>query len=445
MKKLIYLFVGLLMLSACKKSNYVPKFDEPPEVRMGKDIAMVRQTLTSAPNGWIATLPTGANGGYGFYLNFDDKEVLTSYADLTDESSHKEIISTYRIKQDAGVDLVFDTYTYLTWLNDPDPSTYGGAPKTGYMSDVDFIFKRVNGDSILFTGKRYRQTLTLVRATAEQQTSFKSGGYKTAIDKLKAFFVNNDNSYIDFTGTAGPVMAGVSLAHGPKTISVMGLTKDGSINLQTSTFAYTLEGAVLLNGGITYDGITFVRLSWKDATTVVFYDQAGIAYPVKNSATQLFTLDQLWGIKYSGLFSEHKTINPGTTAGGATILNYFHNNLMNWQENGSNAEFNYGYLALQWSIPNKKLVLIAFCSQNGGASGYETRTEYHYTIDANGVYTFTLAAAPSGGYMAKIQGKLHDFILKNKVKFDYSTSGDNLYGKMSSVTDPSIVMTFELY
>lgn len=429
------------MLSSCKKSSYVPKFDEPPEIRVGKQIALVREALTTAPNGWIATLPTGAGSGYGFYMSFDDKEVLTSYADLTDVSAKKEIISTYRIKQDAGIDLVFDTYTYLTWLNDPDPSTYGGAAKTGYMSDVDFIFKRISGDSILFTGKRYRQTLTLVKATAAQQTSYKTGGYKAAIDKLKAFLVDNQNPYIEI----GTLKAGLSLGNTSKLINLTGEKADGTVNSQSSPFAFTLGGADALAGGFSYEGINFIRLGWKDATTLALYDQAGKEYLVKNATLPLLTLDQLWGSKFTGIYSDYKTINPGTTTAGADILNYFYNNLTVPSVIGINATFNYGDLSFVWDVNNKKLTLNAFVSQNGGGSGWSTTTIYNYTRDASGAYTFTVNAPPTGGYATNLQVKLHNFLLTNKVVFDYYLSDGNLFAKMSSVTNPSIVMTFGLY
>lgn len=441
MKKLIYLFVAILMFSSCKKSNYVPKFDEPAEIRVGKQIALVREALTAAPNGWIATLPTGARGGYGFHMSFDDKEVLTSYADLTDVSSRKEIVSTYRIKQDAGIDLVFDTYTYLTWLNDPDPSTYGGAAKTGFSSDVDFIFKRISGDSILFTGKRYRQTLILVKATAAEKISYQTGGYKAAIDKLKAFLEDNQNPYIE----VGTLKAGLSLGNITKLINLTGEKPDGIVDSQTGVFAYTLYGADILAGGFSYEGVTFVKLGWKDANTPALYDQAGKEYLVKNSALPLLTLDQLWGSKFTGIYSDYKTINPGTTTAGADILNYFYNNLTVPAVIGIGATFNYGDLSFVWDVNNKKLNLNAFVSQNNGATGWSTGTIYNYTRDASGVYTFSLSAAPTGGYATNLQSRLHNFILTSKITFDYYLIDGRLLAKMSSVTNPSIVMTFELY
>nr|WP_199082204.1 DUF4302 domain-containing protein [Pedobacter sp. ASV19] len=73
-------------------------------------MALVSNLLTSAENGWIASLPTSAGGWYGFYVSFDKDQDVKMYADMTDQSAAQVGKSYYRIKQDMGTDLVFDTY-----------------------------------------------------------------------------------------------------------------------------------------------------------------------------------------------------------------------------------------------------------------------------------------------------------------------------------------------
>ncbi len=447
MKKIILMFVGLLILVGCKKSSFEAKFDDTPNVRIGKVIAEVKNILSTAPNGWVATTPTGDGGGYGFYMSFDATENVTMYSDMNDVTSANSIASYYRIKQDAGVDLVFDTYCYLTWLNDPTPSTFGGNLKTGFKSDVDFIYQRSTADSIIFLGKRYRQQLTLVKATAAQKASYIAGELKPAIDKLKSYLNANKNPYIEIVSGNATLKVGVTpnltnvVATG-KRLDLTGVLADGNTVVSSGQkIALTLNGLDILSGGLVWQGVTFVSIRWKDATTLAMYDSTGKEYIIKNSATPLVPLYQLWGSKYTGLLSEYKTIYPGTSASGAAILNYFHNGLVPpTQPYG----FNYGRINFSWNTGGKRLTVDGFSSQNGGSSGWITTTVYNYTVDAAGVFKFTTNSAASGGYVTVPLSRLDAFLLQNRVTFDYFVDGANVYGKMTSVEDPTIVMTFVL-
>lgn len=447
MKRILFLFTCLLIFAGCKKSSFVAKFDQDPEIRMGEAIAKVKTTLSSAENGWIATTPTADGGGYSFFMKFDATENVKMYADLNDASSKTEYASYYRVKQDQGVDLVFDTFNYITMLNDPDPSTFGGIAKTGFKSDVDFIYDRISGDSIVFIGKRYRQPLKMIKATAAQRAAYESAGLKTAIDKIKDYFNTYANPYIEVVVGGSALKVGVSpnvsnSVLSGKRIDLTGVLADGSTVFSSGQkFAFNLTGAEILNGGLVWQGITFIRLAWKDATTLVLYDSTGKEYIIKNSATPIVPLYRLWGSKYGGMLSEYKTIYPGTSTNGATILNYFHNGLTPAVTGYS---FNYGRINFAWNIANKRLNLNGFSSQNGGSSGWITTIVYNYTVDANGVYKFSQFAAASGGYVTNSLSRLHAFLLANSVTFDYYVDGANVYGKMTSVEDPSIVMTFVL-
>lgn len=447
--KRILIFIALSsIVMSCKKTSYVAKFDKLPQERAGEQIALVSNVLASAEDGWIGTLPTLAGGGYGFYIKFDKDQNVSMFADLTDESAKTVAKSYYRVKQDMGTDLIFDTYNYISILDDPDGSILGGADKIGFSSDIDFIYDRSTADSIIFKGKKFRQPFKLVKATAAQRAIYEAGGYKTAIDKFKNFFLTNQNPYIELG--SGSTLQKISvtpnltnnLASG-KRIDFTGLIADGSsIVSGNEKYSFTLDGISILNGGLVYQGITFVKIIWKDATTLAAYDNAGKEYVIKNSLVPLSPLYKLWGTKFNGMLSEFKIIYPGTSTKGADILNYFHNNLKVTAI--SDYEFNYGRINFIWDVVNKRLTMDAHVSQSGGASTWVTTTIYNYTVDASGVYKFTVSAAPSGGYAVKLSSRLHAFMLANRVTFDYYIDNGTVYGKMTSVEDPTIAMTFVL-
>jgi hypothetical protein len=448
MKRLLIFIALSSILMSCKKTSYVANFDKLPQERAGEQIALVSNLLASAEDGWVATLPTLEGGGYGFYIKFDKNQNVSMFADLTAESSKTEGKSYYRVKQDMGTDLVFDTYNYISVLNDPDPAALGGKPKIGFSSDIDFIYDRSTADSIVFIGKKFRQPFKLVKATAAQRAIFEAGGYKTAIDKFKNFFVTNQNPYIEL-GT-GSTLQKISvtpnltnnLASG-KRMDFTGLSADGTNILSgNEKYSFTLDGISILNGGLVFQGITFVKIIWKDATTLAAYDNAGKEYIIKNSLIPLSPLYKLWGSKFSGMLSDYKTIYPGTSTNGAAILNYFHNNITTPAITGYT--FNYGRINFIWNVVNKRLTIDAHLSQSGGTSTWATTTIFNYTVDANGVYKFTLNAAASGGYASKTIVKLNDFMLANRITFDYYIDNGIVYGKMASLDDPTIVMTFVL-
>ena len=432
---------------SCKKTSYVAKFDKLPQERAAEQINLVSNTLTGSANGWIATLPTQAGGGYGFYMSFDKEQNVTMYGDMTATSASTLGSSYYRIKQDLGTALVFDTYNYISMLNDPNASVLGGAAKIGYSSDIEFTFDKIVGDSMIFIGKKYRQLFKLVKATATQKNDYLSGALKTNVDKLNAFFVNNKFPYIDISTSQAIIKANVipnltnNLTNG-KRIELTGILSDNvSISTVRNKFAFSTEGITVLDGGIVFQGIIFIRMAWKDANTLAFYDSTGKEYIVKDNGVPLVDINLLWGSKYLGLRSDYKQINPGTSASGAAILNAYHNNLL---ASSLGFNYNYGRMDLNWNTTNKRLSFDGFTSQNGGTSGWTTNITYSYIVNTDGSYKFTTFAAASGGYSAPVMVQLDSFLKNNNVKFDYYIDSGKLYCKMSSVNDPTIIMTWLL-
>lgn len=447
MKKVI-LFISILsviFLTNCKKESFVAKFDELPQERLSEQMKLVRDILTQADNGWIGLLPTGSGGGYSFYMTFDTAQFVNMYADLTDESAATFAQSRYRVKADMGADLVFDTYNYITLLNDPDPGAFGGVIRDGFKSDLDFIYDHSSEDSIVFLGKRYRQPLIMVKATAAQAGIYKDGGLLTKMNGFKEFFEQNSNAYVELDGgikTAVEPNSTNSLENG-KRVTLTALMDDGSVKSTVAKFAYTIDQMAILDSGATINGVNFTSFKWKDANTLAAITASGKEYILKNNPTPILPLFRLWGSKYSGMYSDYKEFYPGTSASGKEILNYYHDNLDN-HNRLIGFSFNYGYIDLVWDAINKRLKFVGFCSQNGGQSGWETEIVYNYTVDEDGVYEFTLKSAASGGYVKEIMTKLNDFILNNKISFDYYIDNGHVYSQMKSLDDPTTTMSFEL-
>ncbi|WP_316804675.1 DUF4302 domain-containing protein [Pedobacter nototheniae] len=394
MKKILfYISVLIIVISGCKKSSYVPAFDKTPQERAGEQIALVSTTLTSAPNGWIATLPTQAGGGYSFYMTFDNNQNVVMYSDMTNTSAATGAKSYYRIKQDLGTDLVFDSYNYISMLDDPNSDVLGGASKVGYSSDIDFIYDRSSADSIIFIGKKYRQPFKLVKATAAQKAIYEAGGFKTAIDRVQNFITTNKFPYLEIPSGSSVLKAGIAfnttnnLTSG-KRITLTGVLADGvTATSGVGKFSFSLDGGDILNAGLTYGGISFVKFSWKDATTLAFYDSTGKEYIVKNSPSPVTPLFILLGSAYTVVSLPNAATYQGW---GADYVA---------RRAASDAAFFAAYkihvenMVYTFNESFKKLTLTVNIPQTNTTTGaitqYVGTLNYTYTKTSNGVYKFT--------------------------------------------------------
>lgn len=459
MKKMIYLFAVLLLNAGCKKEAQDLIFGQKPELRMQKAIGDVNSLISSAPNGWIATLATADGGGYGFYMDFDNNnQVVKMYGDLNNRTVQEFKESTYMVKQDMGVALVFDTHNHISLLNDPDPNVFGGVWGTGYRSDIEFIYERSTTDSLILRGKKYLQKLAMVKATVQQKNAYINADYQAAIERTKNFFVNNANPFVEFT--SGSQVIKVSFRLDPsnvmatgKRISLTSFLPNGTINGIKQKFAFVINGIDLLGDGISLNGITFLRLRWKDNGTFAIYDSAGNEYLINNAIEPLAPIDKLWGIQFNSITSNHQVIYPGTSVDGAALLNSFHGyfdvNRVPRINIPGYSSFNYGHLTFTWNVAAKRLSLVARVSQNNNAVGWNIEAIYNYQVDANGRYTFTLNTPPADTALQNAVSRsalaqLFNFMLTNRVTFSYHVEGGIAYAKMTSVENPNIVMTFLL-
>lgn len=423
MRKILYIFITFLIISGCKKSSFVADFDQTPEERMSASIALVSNTLASATNGWNATLSTSAGGGFGFYMIFDDKQNVSMYGDLTDDASTKSVSSTYRIKTGLGADLIFDTYNYISMLADPSSDVFGGTQPTGFKSDVEFTYVRSSADSIVFIGKQYRQLLKMAKATAAQKATYTAGGYKTAINKVKDFFTSVKFPYIEVTSGAAVLKVGFSL----NTTSTLGSGKRGTLTglledgvtpaSGTGKFAFTLNGADFVGGDLIYQGIAFVRLAWKDATTLALYDATGKEYILKSSPIPLTPLTLLFG--FPSTFTYRKITIPGTglptgvTSGFNTVYATTMSNFID-----SKRSINYTTFTL-----TSNSALQVYVSYNSGTTTYVATADYTYTRTGD-VITLGASAVYSANWATRAAQllPLTNYMLSGPFKIDWVTT-----------------------
>jgi len=437
MKRILYLFVICLAMASCQKDSFVSDFDQKPEERMAESNALVNNILTKAPNGWIATLPTNAGGAYGFYMTFDANQSVTMYGDLNDNTATKLGTSTYRVKAGLGAELIFDTYNYISMLADPNNSVFGGSGNTGFKSDVEFTYVRSTPDSIYFIGKAYRQTLAMVKATAAQKTAYTAGGLKTSSDKLKSFFITTKNAYIDVVSGGVTLKVGVSvnftnaLASG-KRVTLTGLLADGTASSATNKIALTTDGISMTSTGLIFQGITFVKFAWKDATTLAMYDSTGKEYIIKSNPVPLTPLPLLFGFPTSFTYRTMTILEAGLPSGVTSGFNTVYNTMRT----------NFGTVRVVSTIltltSNSQLkVDVNYFS----TAAFVATATYDYTRNGDVITLSNPIYSANWNTRATALKPLTDYMLTGPFKIDWVISSDptntSLIGGLYRVNDPS--------
>lgn len=273
MRYIIILITAILFIfTACKKNDVDQLFDGNPEARVSDTLKLVKDELISAEYGWIGGIQTGSRGGYGFYMQFKENDEVEMLSDFSDETASELQSSTYRLSFNFFTSLVFDTYNYITLMHDPVPGVAGGAAGSGYRSDIEYSFQRISGDSIIFSGKKYKHPLILIRASKEEQESYLNGKLKDFKNQFKEFY--NDNYQFAYLGEEGQSRFGVELDYDRKSIQISKINEQSGIDTVIAVpFYYTPNSIELINGPEWNNKvITGLQLGSNNALDIIYKD-----------------------------------------------------------------------------------------------------------------------------------------------------------------------------
>jgi hypothetical protein len=244
-RNLIYAVILLLGFTACRKTEVDNLFNASPEARMKDTLEFIRKELVAAPYGWKSGMATGLKGGYGFYLQFDEEQYVTMLSDYSATTGGDVKKSTYRVSPTNFPSLLFDTYNYISIMQDPAPAAGGGTAGQGYRSDIEFSYVGKNGDTLFFQGKKYLMPLTLIKATQAEQQAFLGGGlntYKTG------FSTSYNNNYVfSYVAGAQDQNLSVELDYAGKTVKFTYVNAAGEVgSILTAPFYYTTSDISLV-------------------------------------------------------------------------------------------------------------------------------------------------------------------------------------------------------
>ncbi|MDQ8004633.1 MAG: DUF4302 domain-containing protein [Pedobacter sp.] len=289
-KNLIYAVILLLGFTACRKTEVEEAFYASSEKRMQDTLEFIRKQLTSAPHGWKGGLTTGLKGGFGFYFNFDADQNVDMLSDYSTASGNDVKKSTYRVSATNTAALLFDTYNYISLLQDPVPGVAGGTSGQGYRSDVEFIYTGHRGDSLFFKGKKYEHPFTLVKTSQIEKDAYLSGGINLYQTNFANVF-NNNYSYAYYNDGSNENLA-VEIDWTGKRVRFITVNSTGEATaIFASPFYYTAsELSLVRKYYASYKGKAIKALKYEDNGILLMFTD-GTTGKLASQTTPVYKFD----------------------------------------------------------------------------------------------------------------------------------------------------------
>ncbi len=282
-------FIIITALSSCKKES-THAFDKSPDERINETISNYQSKLSGAQYGWKAVVMTDSGKGatYSFYFKFNDANRVVMYADFDSSSAVTAKESSYRLKALQQPSLIFDTYSYLHLLSDPNENTVtvqsdvngfkGGALGQGLRSDFEFAIDTATTDSIKLTGRLHGSKAVLIRATQQEAAAYNNRGL------FSGFLFKNLGKYLYYFKriTIGGIAYEINTNLNTRTINFSWLDASGNLQTFTTGFYYTVNGIEFANPFTNGSQIItgFRNITWDAATTTLAFSVNGTSTTV---------------------------------------------------------------------------------------------------------------------------------------------------------------------
>jgi hypothetical protein len=285
-KYLLYtMLLALTAISACKK-GIDPPAGQRPEERVSTTTTAYSNSLTGNTNGWKAFLYPYGGGVYLFSMKFTAANRVTMLSDISTATSTTSLESSFKIKQQLQPSLLFDTYSYIHQLSDPDPTVAGGAAGAGLNSDFEFYFDSMSaaGDTIKLVGNRLGSKLVLVKiANTTDYGTFTTGtaDIVTKAAQLRTYWeratIGTTDCEINLNTTAKKISITYLVNGNPTTVSSL-------FYIDGSTLTLTLLTPVTVAGTV----VSTIKSITLDATNRVLNGTLnGAAFALRESITPL--------------------------------------------------------------------------------------------------------------------------------------------------------------
>lgn len=160
MEKAIYPAILFLFIVFSCNDDTERLFHKTADERSAEAIAALKQDLVSPPNGWLIKYrPQEDAGAYYVLLDFEENNKVTIKSDLgASDGEYFESTITYRIDSSLGLELIFETYSFFSFLFEQDQAAFGAEFEFDYVNktpDNALVFRSKSDtgskDIVVFT------------------------------------------------------------------------------------------------------------------------------------------------------------------------------------------------------------------------------------------------------------------------------------------------------
>ncbi|MET4545403.1 hypothetical protein ABIE26_002721 [Pedobacter africanus] len=439
MKKIFILgLFALLSMQACKKDQELID-GKRPEERVAEDLEKYRSELINSPNGWVAYLGTTlVGGGYNFYMSFDKDNKVIMRADYNSDIALESVQSTYRVKQVMAPSIIFDTYSLLHLLQDPDPNFFEGDLAVGYGSDFEFEIREQVGDTIKLIGKKRKAPLVLVKATADQKAFYTSDVFSDNIDEITNYLADNPFTYVlDPKDNSKKVQVSIKPNVRARTFSFIS-TNGADAVINSGTFSFSSTG-LRLNSPIKNGDDAYTSVTWDKTVNKLFLiSTKGAKVEVFVSNTALFPLELLLGPVFSAVTVPNATTYPGWSANFASRRAAAANAILTGQ---------YGLRLdlMQFLFNTKANTMTLSAAVYQGANGFIAEYSYNYVKTAGNIFKFNYVSSNGNGglIVTGMAPLLAQRINVDRFKLDYFVNPNNgeILGQFTSIEHPDFTFS----
>jgi hypothetical protein len=423
----LYILLLAFLFAACSKDKTQSLFGEKPEERLEEAMKEYKATLTGSAYGWKTVVYPDAGGGYAFYFKFGTNDRVTMYSDVTMEAAAESMESTYRLKAVQRPSILFDTYSYLHLLSDPDPNVYGGTTGQGYAVDFEYSIDAVSADTIKLTGIANNTKMVLVKATQAEAEAYAAGKFATLIDDVGTYMSTHPWLYLQFSDG---VKLQVSANAFTKTFTLIYIDAAGQVQLLSTAYYYTLNG-LYLKDPITYNGNTFHEVFWDPVKEVFYVTVNGQRVEVQVAPSSVVPAHRLLGVDFSSLIVPPQTL-PGWSADFTTIYTTAANAIRTGPY-----RLTLYYTEFAFDVAQGIMNVDVYVIQNNNL--YLAEYPFTYTKTAAGVFKFT--GQTFGGNAALIATEMKpllDYIRNDRFTMDFLVdSQEGKLAQLKSVEHPT--------
>ena len=278
MKRYITLVLALVLMGGygCNR-EVVSGLDDSVMLKTQQLLDSYNKALIDAPNGWIIQIKTN-EGFYRFWMEFKEGGIVNMLTDNIRLASSSTTVqeSFYSIQQKQRATIVFETYSYLSVLNDPDNGISGGSGHVGLETDFEFeVDSFVNGVFEL-TGRINRVQARMIQATQDQKDGILLGGMVQEIQDLGRVSGGiNNHRYIEVDGKK------IGLLIKPRTTLAFYTKASGSEYVQSYPMVEVASRDLKLDNPMNVDGLIIDGFRWDQQGQKYYALSGGTEYEVK--------------------------------------------------------------------------------------------------------------------------------------------------------------------